>query len=96
MQKPLNRFFELDVLRGTAIIGMVTFHYFYILDYLHFFRNNMYEGVYLLLARVVQFLFLTLHIGNKDIYSAAIHYICNSSFYWSNVCYQIDPTTYLV
>lgn len=53
-----NRYPELDILRGTAIIGMIIFHLFFILDYTHFVSYELYEGLWLLLARYVQITFI--------------------------------------
>lgn len=55
-----QRFLELDVWRGLAVIGMVIFHFIFFLDYLKiqpFFYN---QGGWLLLARFVQWSFLLL------------------------------------
>lgn len=60
MKQHFHRFIELDVLRGVAIIGMIVFHFFYILDFLNILQNVMYEGGFLILARMVQVLFITL------------------------------------
>lgn len=60
MEKNPTRFIELDILRGVAIVGMITFHYFFILDFLKIGSYEIDNGFLLILARVVQFLFLTL------------------------------------
>ena len=58
MQK--KRFVELDFFRGLAIIGMVVFHYLFILMFIGAKDYKLYEGGFLLLARSVQFTFITL------------------------------------
>ena len=55
-----KRFVEIDLLRGLAIIGMVIFHAFFILDYYRVVDFYMYSGGWFVLARTVQFLFLGL------------------------------------
>jgi uncharacterized membrane protein len=59
-QRPFNRFIELDVLRGIAVIGMIIFHYFFLINYLDITAYTMYEGWWLVLARSVEILFLIL------------------------------------
>ncbi|MBI4235089.1 DUF1624 domain-containing protein [Candidatus Peregrinibacteria bacterium] len=55
-----KRFIEIDVLRGMAVLGMIVFHLFFILDYFDVVANEMYGGLWLVLARSVQFIFLGL------------------------------------
>lgn len=55
-----KRFIEIDFLRGMAVLGMVIFHLFFVLDYFEVIENEMYEGGWLVLARSVQFVFLGL------------------------------------
>lgn len=55
-----KRFIEIDFLRGMAVLGMVIFHLFFVLDYFGVVANEMYEGFWLVLARSVQFVFLGL------------------------------------
>ncbi|MFA6552779.1 MAG: heparan-alpha-glucosaminide N-acetyltransferase [Candidatus Paceibacterota bacterium] len=54
------RLWEIDSLRGFAVIGMIVFHAFYILNFFGVVRNEMYEGGWLILARLVQVMFLGL------------------------------------
>ncbi|MBD3360600.1 DUF1624 domain-containing protein [Candidatus Peregrinibacteria bacterium] len=58
--KNRRRFPEIDMWRGTALIGMVVFHFFFILDYFDIINNQMYYGGWLILARFVQYSFLLL------------------------------------
>lgn len=60
MSNKNNRFAEIDLWRGIAVIGMIVFHVFYILDYFEVIENNMRSGWWLLLARFVQISFLLL------------------------------------
>jgi len=60
MQSHSQRLIELDLLRGLAIIGMIIFHVFFILDFLEISNHQMNEGTWHLLARTTQILFLTL------------------------------------
>ncbi|MFH1284861.1 MAG: heparan-alpha-glucosaminide N-acetyltransferase [Candidatus Peregrinibacteria bacterium] len=55
-----KRFSEIDIWRGTALVGMIIFHFFFILNYFNIFASAMREGGWLVLARFVQFSFLFL------------------------------------
>ncbi len=55
-----NRFVEIDFLRGIAVVGMIIFHVFYILDFLQIRNYEMYENGFLALVRFVQLSFLIL------------------------------------
>lgn len=55
-----QRILELDFLRGLAVLGMIIFHFFFILDFLEIQAHNMDQGAWRVLARLVQFSFLTL------------------------------------
>lgn len=57
MQK---RYFEIDFLRGIAIIGMMIFHLFFILDFRGVVSFALYNGAWLSLARFVQITFIML------------------------------------
>jgi uncharacterized membrane protein len=54
------RLWELDFLRGLAVVGMIIFHIFYILNFFDIVQNKMYQGKFFLLAKFVQFTFLGL------------------------------------
>lgn len=60
MMEKNKRFAELDLLRGLAVLGMIVFHAFYVLDFYSVLQNEMYEGGFLLLARTVQIGFIGL------------------------------------
>lgn len=51
---------EIDLFRALAILGMVVFHFFYLLDYFEMASFQMHEGTWLFLARYVQFSFIGL------------------------------------
>lgn len=55
-----KRLHELDILRGLAVLGMIIFHIFFILNLLGLSQNDLYSGSWLILARLVQFTFLSL------------------------------------
>lgn len=55
-----TRFLELDLLRGLAVIGMIVFHFFFILDFYGVMGNAMFSGWWLVLAQFVRFTFLGL------------------------------------
>ena len=46
-----ERFFELDLLRGIAIIMMIVFHFFFDLNYFGILQNEMYQGFWLIFQR---------------------------------------------
>ncbi|MDP2691285.1 MAG: heparan-alpha-glucosaminide N-acetyltransferase [bacterium] len=58
--KSHSRFLELDVWRGLAIIGMIVFHFAFLLNYLSLVVINTGVGGLHLLARLVQWSFLLL------------------------------------
>ncbi|MFH0713589.1 MAG: heparan-alpha-glucosaminide N-acetyltransferase [Candidatus Micrarchaeota archaeon] len=58
MQNTANRIWELDCLRGVAIILMVIFHFFFDLNYFGILQNAMYSGYWLIFQRVTLSLFL--------------------------------------
>lgn len=53
-----KRFFELDALRGLAIVMMVAFHFLFDLNFLGIMKIAMYEGFLLLFQRTTASLFL--------------------------------------
>ena len=55
-----QRFREIDALRGTAIVMMVVFHFFFDLNYFGILKNGMYEGSWLAWQRITISLFLIL------------------------------------
>lgn len=55
-----NRFLLIDFIRGIAVVTMIIFHFFYILDFFVIKENQMYEGYFLILARFTQITFLSL------------------------------------
>lgn len=54
------RIWEIDSLRGLAVIGMIIFHVFFILNFFDIAKNEMYKGSWLWLVRFVQLIFLGL------------------------------------
>jgi len=60
MSKKSERYIDADFLRGLAVIGMIIFHIFFILDFYGILKNEMYQGAWLVLARFVQITFLLL------------------------------------
>jgi uncharacterized membrane protein len=61
MDKPNKiRLWEIDSLRGLAVVGMIVFHVFYILNFFDVVKNEMYEGGWFWLVRFVQLMFLGL------------------------------------
>jgi len=60
MKNKANRYIEIDFLRGLAIVGMIVFHYYFVLVFLGVEDINLYQGWWLVLARSVQLTFLSL------------------------------------
>jgi len=54
------RLWEIDSIRGLAIIGMIIFHVFFILNFFDVVKNDMHKGGWFLLAIFVQLMFLVL------------------------------------
>ncbi|TQD24919.1 heparan-alpha-glucosaminide N-acetyltransferase [Methanolobus vulcani] len=55
-----QRFFEVDALRGIAIILMVIFHFIFTIDYLGIHEFDMHSGLLLVIGRSAAILFLFL------------------------------------
>ncbi len=55
-----KRFFELDLLRGLAVIGMIIFHLFFILNFFDVLKNDVQSGWFYVLGQFVRFAFLGL------------------------------------
>ncbi len=55
-----KRFFELDLLRGLAVIGMIIFHLFFVLDFFDVLKNDVQRGWFYVLGQFVRFTFLGL------------------------------------
>lgn len=56
----MKRLHEIDALRGIAIVAMVIFHFLFDLDYLGVVNLELFQGAWLVFARITQFLFLGL------------------------------------
>src|SRR5512138_3704452 len=54
------RFWEVDLLRGLAVVMMVVFHFFYDLNYFGIYRVNVSSGFWFYLARITAGLFILL------------------------------------
>lgn len=59
-QKKSHRFPEVDAWRGVAILGMVFFHFIFLINFLEIERINYDIGVWRFMARAVQWSFLLL------------------------------------
>lgn len=55
-----KRFLELDFLRGLAVLGMIIFHFFFILDFYGIYPSEMFSGLWHVLGQFVRFTFLIL------------------------------------
>ena len=56
----MKRLHEIDALRGIAIVAMLLFHFLFDLDFLGVLQLDLFEGAWLVFARITQFLFLGL------------------------------------
>ncbi|MFP4654508.1 MAG: heparan-alpha-glucosaminide N-acetyltransferase [Methanohalobium sp.] len=75
--RPSGRFWELDFLRGIAIVLMIVFHLLYDLDYFGGYNFSLHSGVFLYLGRSAAIIFillvgisLTLSISRTKKYSS--------------------------
>lgn len=55
-----NRYLEIDLLRGIAVILMIVFHFFYISNYLGVTASDIKSVFWVIIAKVVQFSFIGL------------------------------------
>jgi len=55
-----RRFWEIDFLRGVALILMVAYHFLFDLNFFGVYGFNLYSGFYFYLARVTAFIFIFL------------------------------------
>lgn len=55
-----QRILELDLLRGLAVLGMIIFHFLFVLDFFDIHHFDLSTNTWLVLARIVQFTFLIL------------------------------------
>ena len=60
MTKNINRFWEIDILRGIAIIMMIVFHIFYDLNYFGIYKINLFSGYFLVYAYTAASIFIIL------------------------------------
>ncbi len=57
-KKTSQRIIEIDLLRGLAVIGMIVYHFFFVLDYFSIKSVSIQTGGWMILARAIQFTFL--------------------------------------
>lgn len=55
-----KRFWEIDFLRGTAVLMMIIFHFMYDLDYFSIYRVDLWSGYWLIFERITALIFLFL------------------------------------
>jgi uncharacterized membrane protein len=58
--KQTSRFWELDLLRGTAVVMMISFHILYDLEFFNLYNFNLYSGPLLFYVILIASLFLGL------------------------------------
>lgn len=58
MNKPNTRIWELDLLRGLAVLGMFYFHWFYLLDYWHLQSTDLFSGAWNIFGDTIRQTFL--------------------------------------
>ena len=59
-KKKIQRFWEIDLLRGLAIIMMILFHFLYDLNFFGIYKISLYTGYFLIYAYTVGTIFLLL------------------------------------
>lgn len=60
MKKSFKRFWEIDMLRGIAIIMMITFHLLFNLNYFSFITIDVFQGIWGIFGKATFILFLFL------------------------------------
>ncbi len=60
VNQSIIRFWEIDVLRGIAIVMMIVFHFLYDLNYLNIFNFSLYTGYFLIYVYLIGTLFFLL------------------------------------
>ena len=65
-----NRFWEIDLLRGIAILMMIVFHLFYDLNYFNVYKIELYSGFSLVFVYLIGTMFFLL-VGISLALSAA-------------------------
>ena len=56
----MNRYSEVDILRGIAVLMMVIFHFVFDLNYFNVYKFNIYNGFWLYFARLIAIIFIFL------------------------------------
>ena len=59
-KKSFKRFWEIDFLRGIAVVMMIIFHLFYDLNYFNIYRFSLYSGYFLVYVYLIGTLFFLL------------------------------------
>lgn len=59
-KKSFKRFWEIDVLRGIAIVMMIVFHFLYDLNYFNIYRLSLYSGYFLIYVYLIGIFFFLL------------------------------------
>ena len=60
VKKDFKRFWEIDLLRGIAVILMIVFHFLYDLDYLNVYELDLYSGYLLIFVHLIGTVFFLL------------------------------------
>lgn len=60
VNKSYKRFWEIDLLRGIAIVMMLVFHFLYVLNYFDIYKISLYSGYFLIYIYIGASLFLLL------------------------------------
>ena len=60
INKYTNRFWEVDLLRGIAVIAMILFHFLYDLNYFEIYKLSLYSGYFFIYAYSFASLFILL------------------------------------
>lgn len=96
------RLWHIDALRGLAVIGMIVFHIFFILNFFDIRHAQLHEGWWLLLARFAQFTFiglvgvsLTMSLKNYPVQMLRGLKIFGLGIIVSIATYIFDPETFV-
>lgn len=72
VKQSFQRFWEIDLLRGIAIIMMIVFHFLYDINYFNIYKINLYSGYFLIYVYMIgTFFFLLIGISLTLSYNKA-------------------------
>lgn len=60
VKQSFKRFWEIDLLRGIAVVMMIVFHFFYDLNYFNIYKLSLYSGYFLIYVYLIGTFFILL------------------------------------